>query len=68
MADGIIDNLDQLGAEVSRIRLGARVAYAESMLDGRGVVESHRLSTSADEISALAREIIRFSSKHQKAA
>jgi chromosome partitioning protein len=72
MAEDIVDNLDQLGADVSRVRLGARIAFAESMLNGKGVVESHRLSTAADEIAALAREIIRRTSSmghhHRKAA
>lgn len=68
MAEGIVENLDQLGSDVSRIRLGARVAYAESMLSGRGVVETNRLSTAADEISALARELVRRSVSLQRAA
>lgn len=59
MADGILANLDQLGAPVARVQLGSRIAFAESMLNGRGVVESHRLSSAADEISGLAREIVR---------
>lgn len=68
MAEGIVENLDQLGSDVSRIRLGARIAYAESMLSGRGVVETSRLSTAADEISALARELVRRSVSLRKAA
>lgn len=68
MAEGIVENLDQLGSDVSRVRLGARIAYAESMLSGRGVVETNRLSTAADEISALARELVRRSVSLRKAA
>ena len=68
MAEGIIENLDQLGSAVSRISLGSRVAYAESMLSGKGVVETHPLSSAADEISALAREVVRHASLQRKAA
>lgn len=68
MADGIVGNLDRMGSDVSRIHLGSRVAYAESMLSGRGVVETARLSTAADEVSALAREIVRKASSRQRAA
>ncbi len=68
MAEGIVENLDQLGSDVSRVRLGARVAYAESMLNGKGVVETNRLSSAADEISALARELVRRSVNLRKAA
>lgn len=68
MAEGIIENLDQLGSEVSRVHIGGRIAYAESMLSGRGVVETNRLSSAADEISALARELVRRSVSLRKAA
>jgi chromosome partitioning protein len=66
MAEGILANLDQLGAAVSKVSLGSRIAFAESMLNGRGVVESHRLSTAADEISALSREIIRRTASQRR--
>jgi len=68
MAEGIIENLDQLGSNVSRVQLGARVAFAESMLSGKGVIETNRLSSAADEISALARELVRYSSSLRRAA
>ncbi len=62
MADDIVNNLDQLGSGVAKVRLGSRIAFVESMLNGRGVIESHRLSAATDELTALAREIIRRSS------
>lgn len=68
MAEGIVSNLSEFGSDVARVQLGARIAFAESMLSGRGVVESHRLSSAADEITALAREIIRRSTSQQKKA
>lgn len=68
MAEGILENLDQLGSLVSRVRMGSRIAYAESMLGGKGVVETHPLSTAADEIAALSREIIRQASHQRQAA
>ena len=58
-AEDIVNNLDQLGAPAARVRLGQRIAFVESMLNGRGVIETHRLSTATEEITALAREIIR---------
>lgn len=68
MAEGIVENLDQLGSDVSRVRIGARVAYAESMLNGKGVIETNRLSSAADEMSALARELVRRSVNLRRAA
>lgn len=68
MAEGIVENLEQLGSDVARVRLGARVAYAESMLAGKGVVETNHLSSAADEITALARELVRRSVTLRKAA
>lgn len=68
MAEGILENLDQLGSAVSRVRLGSRVAYAESMLSGKGVIETHPLSTAADEMAAMAREVIRHTSVQQRKA
>lgn len=65
MADDIVNNLDQLGSGVAKVRLGSRIAFVESMLNGRGVIESHRLSAATDELTALAREIIRRSSSLQ---
>lgn len=37
--------------------LGNRVAFAASMIDGLGVIESHKNSAAAQEIKALAKEI-----------
>jgi len=37
--------------------VGNRIAFAASMLEGKGVVESHRRSPAADEVHALADEI-----------
>lgn len=65
MAEDIVNNLDQLGAGVAKVQLGSRIAFVESMLNGRGVIETHRLSSAADEIAALAREIIRRSNALQ---
>jgi chromosome partitioning protein len=68
MAEGILENLSQLGSAVSRLHLGSRVAYAESMLSGKGVIETHPLSTAADEMAAMAREVIRHTSVQQRKA
>ena len=45
------------GLPVAETTLGNRVAFAASMMEGKGVVESHHLSPAADEIRALAAEL-----------
>jgi chromosome partitioning protein len=47
------------GVPVAEARLGSRVAFAQAMAQGRGVVESAPASLAAAEIAALAAEIER---------
>lgn len=45
------------GMPVAGTRLGNRMAYASSMMEGKGVIETNHGSTAANEIMALADEI-----------
>jgi chromosome partitioning protein len=42
---------------IAETRLGNRTAFAASMMDGRGVIETERRSRAADEIIALTDEV-----------
>ncbi len=45
---------------VADARLGNRTAYAASMLEGKGVLESHRRTRAAEEVLELADEVDRL--------
>jgi chromosome partitioning protein len=46
-------------APIARTRLGSRVAFASSMIEGQGVTEAAPGSRAADEIRKLGREILK---------
>jgi chromosome partitioning protein len=46
------------GAEIMTSRVGSRIAFAQAFLEGRGVTESARGGRAAEEIAALAAEIL----------
>ena len=48
------------GMPLAEARLGNRSAFAASMLEGKGVTESHPRSAAAEEVAALAAEIAGF--------
>lgn len=58
----IMEKLQELEAEIATQMLGNRVAYAASMLEGLGVLETEPSGPAAKEIQALVREI----KNHQK--
>ena len=65
----IQDKLTELDTKVAKTTLGNRVAFASSMLDGKGVVETESSSTAAKEIKALIKELKKSNSiKGTKAA
>ncbi|NKD84778.1 ParA family protein [Haematospirillum jordaniae] len=66
LSDKIADILNRLPVVVSKNRLGNRVAFASSMMEGKGVMETARRSLAAREISALAREILSHLSASSK--
>jgi chromosome partitioning protein len=43
---------------IAEARIGNRTAFAASMMDGRGVVETNRRSRAAEEIEALTDEVM----------
>mgnify|MGYP001600746771 CR=1 FL=1 len=65
----ISEKLDALETPVASQTLGNRVAYAASMLDGYGVVETEPSGVASKEMQALVKELkTYFSKKSQKAA
>ena len=59
LIETVIAELARDGVAVAEARLGGRVAFAQAMAHGRGVVESAPSSLAAAEIAALAAEIAR---------
>lgn len=66
LSDKIAGILDGLPVVVSKNKLGNRVAFASSMMEGMGVVETAHRSLAAREISALAKEILTHLSASSK--
>lgn len=54
----IDETVAELEADIASSKLGNRIAFAESLGQGRGVIEAKRGSTAATEAKALAKEII----------
>jgi len=50
---------ERLGAKIARARLGNRVAFAAALAEGRAVGETQPRGRAAQEIAALAKEILR---------
>ncbi len=49
----------KLGAKIARARLGNRVAFAAALAEGKAVGEAQPRGRAAEEIAALAKEILR---------
>jgi chromosome partitioning protein len=64
----IANKLSDLGVPAAKQTLGNRVAYAASIAEGKGVVETAPSSTAAEEIIALVKEVRKFQSRPLKAA
>ena len=64
----IIEKVEALNAQVAKAHLGNRVAYAASLLEGKGVVETESGGLAAEEILTLAKEIRSLSKAQEKAA
>jgi len=58
LAEAMVSELSRFDAKVADSRIGNRTAFAASLADGRGVVESAKSSAAAAEIRALADEIL----------
>ena len=57
LVDAVRKKITEMDVPVAQAVLGNRVAFASSMMEGKGVVESHSRQSAAKEIRALAQEI-----------
>lgn len=58
LSEKISDILDSLPVAVAKTRLGNRVAFAASMMEGKGVIELSPHSSASKEIKSLSKEIL----------
>ena len=58
LVDAVRRKISELNVPVAKSSLGNRVAFAVSMMEGKGVVESHPRNLATREIQALADEIL----------
>lgn len=58
LADALITEIEAMGVAVAESRIGNRIALASALMAGRSVTESDRSSRGAEEIRALAEEIL----------
>lgn len=66
LANKMIEEAQMLGAEVSEQTIGSRVAFQSSLAEGKGVVETEPHSEAAEEITALASEILKKAKAHSR--
>lgn len=59
LTDEVVEAMPELGSDIAKARLGNRIVYAESIGQGRGVIETEPRGKAAQEITALARELLR---------
>jgi chromosome partitioning protein len=59
LTDAMIEKLELLKTAVAQTRIGNRVALATALFEGRGITETARGTRAAEEITALADEILR---------
>ena len=58
LTESVLDAMRELNADIAEARLGNRVAFAESVGDGGTVFDKARHKAAAEEVRALAREIM----------
>ncbi len=58
LAETVAARIAELGAAIAHSTLGSRTAFAATMMDGLGVAETAPRTKAAEEIAALAAEII----------
>jgi len=59
LTEAMLDEVKKFDAGVARSRVGNRVAFATTLLSGRGVSEAASGSPAAKEMANLAREVLR---------
>lgn len=67
LTEAMATELDALGAPVAMAQIGNRVALASALAEGRGILEAAPHSRAAEEITALAREVL-AAIEHRNAA
>ena len=60
LTEDMVAEVRKLGAKIARARLGNRVAFASALAEGRAVSEAQPRGRAAQEIAALAKEILRY--------
>ncbi len=60
LTEDMVAEARKLGAKIARARLGNRVAFAAALAEGRAVGEAQPRGRAAQEIAALAKEILRY--------
>ena len=58
LTDSLVAEIKKLGAPVAENRIGNRVPFAAALMRGQSVTESARRTRAADEVHALADEIL----------
>jgi len=59
LTQAMLEPLAELGAPIAESRIGNRVALATALAEGRGITEVSGSSRAAEEIAALAEEVLR---------
>lgn len=59
LTEDMLQVMEKLGAPIAAARLGNRVAFAECLGSGRTVLETRPKSRAAEEVAALAQELLR---------
>jgi chromosome partitioning protein len=59
LADAMIARLGELGAAIAAARIGNRVGLASALLEGRGITETAPSGRAAEEVRAMADEILK---------
>ena len=59
LTDAMLEEIEALKTSVAETRIGNRVALATALCEGRGITETRKGTRAAEEISALADEILK---------
>lgn len=58
LTEAMASELDALGVPVATAQIGNRVALASALAEGKGIIEAAPSSRAAEEVAALAREVL----------
>ncbi len=68
LTEAMLTEFAALGVPVAKAQIGNRVALAASLAEGRGIVEASPGSRAAEEIAALAREVLGMAGSDRQVA